>query len=171
MACCGRCGRWLPVLFVVALIGWCYVVFTIDILLPYMNSAQEQLRAYGLGCTIAFNALFALAMICFVRTVYTDPGSIPDSWIVVHDAEGNDLMPPVVAQYSAFEVKEDGSRRVCRKSKPSVFKPDRAHYCRVISRCVLKMDHFCPWINNCIGFFNHKFFVLFIFYTGETAPR
>lgn len=47
-----------------------------------------------------------------------------------------------------------------------MYKPDRAHYCRLLGRCVLKMDHFCPWLNNCIGFYNHKFFVLFIFYAA-----
>lgn len=25
------------------------------------------------------------------------------------------------------------------------YKPDRAHHCREIERCVKKMDHFCPW--------------------------
>lgn len=25
------------------------------------------------------------------------------------------------------------------------FKPDRAHHCREVGRCVRKMDHFCPW--------------------------
>lgn len=25
------------------------------------------------------------------------------------------------------------------------WKPDRAHHCREIARCVKKMDHFCPW--------------------------
>jgi palmitoyltransferase len=25
------------------------------------------------------------------------------------------------------------------------WKPDRAHHCREIDRCVRKMDHFCPW--------------------------
>lgn len=25
------------------------------------------------------------------------------------------------------------------------WKPDRAHHCREVERCVRKMDHFCPW--------------------------
>ncbi|KAF9463502.1 DHHC palmitoyltransferase-domain-containing protein [Collybia nuda] len=43
-----------------------------------------------------------------------------------------------------------------------IVKPYRAHHCRNCGTCVLKYDHHCPWIGQCVGARNHKFFVNFV---------
>jgi palmitoyltransferase len=51
---------------------------------------------------------------------------------------------------------------LCKKC--NTFKPLRAHHCSICNTCVLKMDHHCPWIHNCLGLYNHCYFLLFLFY-------
>lgn len=46
------------------------------------------------------------------------------------------------------------------------WKPDRTHHCSELDRCVLKFDHFCPWVGGVIGERSFKFFVQFTFYAA-----
>ncbi|KAL0567887.1 hypothetical protein V5O48_014107 [Marasmius crinis-equi] len=46
-------------------------------------------------------------------------------------------------------------------SKDLFIKPYRTHHCRACGTCVLKYDHHCPWIGQCVGARNHKFFLNF----------
>lgn len=45
-------------------------------------------------------------------------------------------------------------------------KPDRAHHCSEVDRCVLKMDHFCPWVGGIVSETSFKFFLQFLVYTA-----
>ena len=45
------------------------------------------------------------------------------------------------------------------------FKPDRTHHCREVNRCVLKMDHFCPWVGGIVSETSLKFFMQLAAYT------
>ena len=45
-------------------------------------------------------------------------------------------------------------------------KPDRCHHCSQCNKCILKMDHHCPWVANCIGFFNYKYFLCMLIYAS-----
>ncbi|KAH9852983.1 zf-DHHC-domain-containing protein [Lenzites betulinus] len=52
--------------------------------------------------------------------------------------------------------------RYCHKD--GFQKPMRAHHCRACGTCVLRYDHHCPWIGQCVGARNYKFFMIFVWW-------
>ncbi|CED85617.1 DHHC-type Zn-finger proteins [Phaffia rhodozyma] len=52
--------------------------------------------------------------------------------------------------------------RKCRKCGGA--KPERTHHCSICKTCILKFDHHCPWVNQCIGLRNETHFILFMVY-------
>ncbi|KAF9646143.1 zf-DHHC-domain-containing protein [Thelephora ganbajun] len=50
--------------------------------------------------------------------------------------------------------------------REGLVKPPRTHHCSACRKCVLKYDHHCPWIGQCVGARNHKFFLQFVFWAS-----
>jgi len=87
-----------------------------------------------------------MAYISHLRAAFADPGRIPEG-----------MTPPFQSEH--MEMKN------CEKCiGKETWKPMRAHHCSECGFCVFKMDHHCPWINNCVGQRNMKYFLQFVFY-------
>ncbi|KAJ1607438.1 palmitoyltransferase-like protein [Cryptosporidium canis] len=58
-----------------------------------------------------------------------------------------------------IESREDYVRSC---TKCGAIKYPRTHHCSICNRCILNMDHHCPWIGQCVGLYNRKYFILFL---------
>ncbi|KAE8721279.1 putative protein S-acyltransferase 14 [Hibiscus syriacus] len=113
-----------------------------------------------------FDVILQLVMLLwsYFSVVLTDPGGVPPNWRPAMDEERGEVDPLDGSEFDCSQPDTLNQRiRYCRKCNQ--LKPPRCHHCSVCGRCVLKMDHHCVWVVNCVGAQNYKYFLLFLFYT------
>ncbi|CAF1791464.1 hypothetical protein Bca4012_047037 [Brassica carinata] len=136
----------IPVLSVILVMGLVYYVTLFVFIDDWvgLRSSAGKLNA------LIFTSLASLCIFSLSICVLLDPGRVPSSY--APDVEN-----------SSWSGSNNGTE--ARKCDTCfAYKPLRTHHCRVCRRCVLKMDHHCVWINNCVGYANYKAFFLLVFY-------
>ncbi|KAL5538797.1 hypothetical protein UlMin_044622 [Ulmus minor] len=124
-----------------------------------------------------------IVVICVILTVYVifllfltsgrDPGIIPrnrhppepedegDGSSISADWPGNHngapSLPPtkdVIVNGKVVKVK------YCQTCM--LYRPPRCSHCSICNNCVERFDHHCPWVGQCIGKRNYRFFFMFV---------
>ncbi|XP_076459064.1 palmitoyltransferase ZDHHC6-like [Babylonia areolata] len=130
--------HWGPVMAISTTLTISYVTIKCLIMLwpPFDSLAAFLNLIMFLGCMVMILGNFFMA-------VFKGPGFVPFGW----------------KPENAEHIKSMQFCDCCQG-----YKAPRSHHCRKCERCVMKMDHHCPWINTCCGHLNQANFCLFLFF-------
>ncbi|KAL5032423.1 hypothetical protein BDV3_000992 [Batrachochytrium dendrobatidis] len=153
----------------IGLLGYSLFKFALPIWFPSFSSDQIDLGYRESTITTICRmghiiiSIYLLYSICFhyIASILTDPGRTHEG--LVECLLGEQTPSQGLTSSPILSDLEEPLIRRCRKC--TLPKPARAHHCTICKRCIMKMDHHCPWIHNCVGIFNHEYFYLFLVYT------
>ncbi|XP_072941998.1 palmitoyltransferase Hip14 [Epargyreus clarus] len=117
----------------------------------YITWAAFVAPVVSAGSSLAFAACSLLLWYSFLRSWRSDPGVICAS----RDDKFRTIIELSESRGGGFEPARFCSACLLRR-------PLRSKHCSVCNRCVAKFDHHCPWVGNCIGANNHRYFIGFL---------
>jgi len=128
---------------------WFGVFTKFLILIPYGAFYIHVTPSIEANLTYTSMVLFFLSFYFLFRAGWTEPGIIPRM-----DKSG---------PCSGGSM----NNRICRRC--NIRQPSRVKHCYHCDNCVQRFDHHCPWVNQCVGERNYKYFVGFVWTTTILA--
>lgn len=136
---------WAPVAYLQSTILWIVTLYNLTHIVGSVDASVQQ--DLPLSLQVIYYVIVALWLSSLIRVLCTRPGQ-------PKDFQGSDEQPAQNGQNWLFCI-------FCQSQKPP-----RCRHCAKCGACVLRMDHHCPWLRQCIGFGNYKYFVMFITYSA-----
>mmetsp|Transcript_8952 Transcript_8952/g.13456 ORF Transcript_8952/g.13456 Transcript_8952/m.13456 type:complete len:728 (-) Transcript_8952:148-2331(-) len=127
----------------------------------FKGAARNSQGLAGLDCLTEDPALFWTALLSLAVTIVlwvvvvwirTDPGMV--------DTRADDF-DEVMKQSILSGGTAPSATTYCRTTL--VKKPIRSKYCTSSGFVVARMDHHCVWLNNAVGYGNHRMFMLLLY--------
>ncbi|CAF0709356.1 unnamed protein product [Brachionus calyciflorus] len=122
---------------------YAYYVLIGVVIIPLMNES-----IYGCLNGVLLTILIFLCIISHLKASLSNPG-----YVSILNNKYNDKP----------QISQEGYT-TC--SKCEIYRTADSHHCGICRKCIKKRHHHCPWINNCIGELNQKYFIQFNFYTS-----
>jgi palmitoyltransferase ZDHHC5/8 len=148
--------RALPCLFAWSLLLTSTGVY-FTLVLPEIFDILNENFIYW-SCVLAIQFLiFIHTLMNFALATFKDPGRYAKQ---DEDLNDDSFKSPL---YKNILIKNNLVKtKWC--SSCNFYRPLRCSHCSICDACIDQFDHHCPWLSNCVGKRNYRFFIQFLFF-------